>query len=80
MIVYQPLVLVGIGAVVLLILVIGVALPAVWSRKPDRRKAAAAVLRLLVAGRATANDRVSRRSDKAKSAAEPYGNHGQQQG
>lgn len=63
----------------LVLVVIGVALSAVWSREPDRRKAAAAVLRLLVAGRATANDHVFRRRDKAKSAAEPYGSHGQQQ-
>lgn len=44
---YQPLVLIGPGAVLILI-VVGVMLPAVWSRKKDRREAARAVLRLLM--------------------------------
>lgn len=44
---YQPLVLLAVGAVLVLI-VIGVMLPAVWSRKKIRREAAHAVLRLLL--------------------------------
>ncbi|MGB8994641.1 MAG: hypothetical protein WCC65_04950 [Pseudonocardiaceae bacterium] len=43
----QPTVLLYLGAVVL-VLVVGVVLPAVWSRKPTRRQAAATVLRLLL--------------------------------
>ncbi|MGB7796422.1 MAG: hypothetical protein WA731_16325 [Pseudonocardiaceae bacterium] len=46
---FQPTVLLYIGAVVLLI-VVGVVLPAVWSRKPARRRAAATVLHLLLTG------------------------------
>lgn len=44
---YQPLVLLAVGAVLVLI-VVGVILPAVWSRKRIRREAAHAVLRLLL--------------------------------
>lgn len=43
--------------VVLVVVVLGVALPAVWSRKESRRRAAAAVLRLLLPRRSAAQDR-----------------------
>jgi hypothetical protein len=36
--------------VVVVLLIIGVVYPAVWSRRPERRCAAATVLRLLVRG------------------------------
>jgi hypothetical protein len=42
--IYQPMVLLGAAAVVLA-LIGGVVLPAVWSRKQERRTAAARVLR-----------------------------------
>lgn len=58
--VYQPLVLAGLGVLVL-VLMIGVVLPAVWSRKPARRQAAANVLRLLFASRVADQVRASRR-------------------
>lgn len=41
--------LIGVGAAVLLLLLAGVVLPAVWSRNSTRRKAAAAVLGQLLA-------------------------------
>lgn len=44
---YQPMVLVSVGALTL-ILVMGVVFPAVWSRTPERRRAAITVLRLLL--------------------------------
>lgn len=44
---YEPLLLLAAGAVLVLI-VGGVMLPAVWSRKKNRREAAQAVLRLLL--------------------------------
>lgn len=44
---YQPVVLGGVGALALL-LVVGVVLPAVWSRDAARRRAATTVLRLLL--------------------------------
>ncbi|MGH3620487.1 MAG: hypothetical protein ACRDQ5_01675 [Sciscionella sp.] len=40
---YQPVFLLGLAAILLLI-TIGVVLPAVWSRSPERRRAAARVL------------------------------------
>lgn len=39
------LILTGVMAALVLLVYIGIALPAVWSAKPARRKAAAAVLR-----------------------------------
>ena len=44
---YQPMVVEGVGALALLV-VVGVVFPAVWSRHATRRRAAAAVLRLLL--------------------------------
>lgn len=44
---YQPMILVGIGAVALL-LAVGVVLPAVWSRDLNRQEAAVRVLHLLL--------------------------------
>lgn len=43
--VHALLILTGAGAALALLVYIGIALPAVWSAKPARRKAAAAVLR-----------------------------------
>jgi hypothetical protein len=37
-----------VAAVVVLLLVVGVVLPAVWSSRPDRRREARAVLRLIL--------------------------------
>lgn len=46
--VHVPLILTGGVAVLVLLVYIGIALPAVWSAKPARRKAAAAVLRQIL--------------------------------
>jgi len=54
---YQPMVLWAVCALVLL-LVVGVMFPAVWSRKAGRRRAAVAVLQLLLT--ALVGDRVAR--------------------
>ena len=43
-VIYQPMVLLG-AVVVVLVLIVGVVLPAVWSRKKERRAAATRVLR-----------------------------------
>ena len=51
-VVYQPMLLVVLAAaavVLVLAIVVGVVLPAVWSRKPARRRGAAAVLDRLLA-------------------------------
>jgi hypothetical protein len=42
------LVLAGVAAGLILVIYIGIALPAVWSAKPVRRKAATTVLRLIL--------------------------------
>ncbi len=68
--VYQPLLLAGLGVLVL-VLMIGVVLPAVWSRKPARRQAAAGVLRLLFASRVA--DQV--RASSAPSGSKPTRHH-----
>ncbi|MDQ3054883.1 MAG: hypothetical protein M3R66_14015 [Actinomycetota bacterium] len=53
---YQPMVLGGVGVLVLL-LVVGVVFPGVWSRNAERRDAAEAMLRLLLT--ALVGDRVA---------------------
>ncbi|MGH3901324.1 MAG: hypothetical protein ACRDTA_24350 [Pseudonocardiaceae bacterium] len=48
---YQPLILIVVSGLLVVSMagvLIGVVLPAVWSRDPHRRKAAAQVLRLLL--------------------------------
>lgn len=46
--VHVPLILGSAAAMLILLVYLGIALPAVWSAKSDRRKAAATVLHMLL--------------------------------
>jgi hypothetical protein len=50
------LILCGTAAVLVVLLAVGIALPAVWSSKPTRRSAAAAVLRQILSAVTSGRD------------------------